>query len=423
MSAFGIDITLMQGCIVEQQITNFILENEYKKELRVVTEADEGKLKAAGEWIGKQVDRFIGLLKTWWGKMVHFVTKTIPRVVGGALKWLHGIFTRRQKAEKVDAGKIDDSNKEKVKEACNQANAANIKEQTSNDEAIKELQGRMGDFAKTLSEREKENNGKPSEDNNSSQEKTEKIEKIKEVKQHAINTLDTVKENSDKPEEKAELEKAVNNIKQGKVVELSSENLDYLEGNLIDLNLVNNFYTFWDHKFTQLSNIGRQDILSLRRMIKNRNIESKRVSRDEKYEYINDELKHGIPEVKKKYTSYANEKEKQNLKLMTIEKSKVKRKIKKSDAEKNINDFEKCQKLSTNKVKDIKEVIELSIGFFKDAKTDKDINQKALHSAINTCNFFMKECSLMYNDANQLFSIAITDLGNFLAAAKPCSGN
>lgn len=281
----------------------------------------------------------------------------------------------------------------------------------------------MGDFAKTLSEREKENNGKPSEDNNSSQEKTEKIEKIKEVKQHAINTLDTVKENSDKPEEKAELEKAVNNIKQGKVVELSSENLDYLEGNLIDLNLVNNFYTFWDHKFTQLSNIGRQDILSLRRMIKNRNIESKRVSRDEKYEYINDELKHGIPEVKKKYTSYANEKEKQNLKLMTIEKSKVKRKIKKSDAEKNINDFEKCQKLSTNKVKDIKEVIELSIGFFKDAKTDKDINQKALHSAINTCNFFMKECSLMYNDANQLFSIAITDLGNFLAAAKPCSGN
>lgn len=68
MSAFGIDITLMQGCIVEQQITNFILENEYKKELRVVTEADEGKLKAAGEWIGKQVDRFIGLLKTWWGK-------------------------------------------------------------------------------------------------------------------------------------------------------------------------------------------------------------------------------------------------------------------------------------------------------------------------------------------------------------------
>lgn len=36
----------------------------------------------------------------------------------------------------------------------------------------------MKDFVKTLGEREKENNGKPSEDNNPSQEKTEKIEKI-----------------------------------------------------------------------------------------------------------------------------------------------------------------------------------------------------------------------------------------------------
>lgn len=67
MSAFGIDITLMQGVIVEQQITNFILENEYKKELGVVTEAEDSKLKAAGEWIGKQVDRFHRALKNLVG--------------------------------------------------------------------------------------------------------------------------------------------------------------------------------------------------------------------------------------------------------------------------------------------------------------------------------------------------------------------
>lgn len=121
MSAFGIDITLMQGVIVEQQITNFILYNEYKKELGVVIEAEDSKLKAAGEWIEKQVDIFIGLLKTWWGKIVHFVTKTIPKYVFTALNWLRGIFHLRQKSEKVDATKIDDSNKEKVKEACNQA--------------------------------------------------------------------------------------------------------------------------------------------------------------------------------------------------------------------------------------------------------------------------------------------------------------
>lgn len=420
MNTFGIDITLMQGVIVEQQITNFILENEYEKELGIVTEADEGKLKAAGEWIGKQVDRFIGLLKTWWGKIVHFVTKTIPKVVGGALKWLRGIFTRRQKAEKVDASKIDDSNKEKVKEACNQANAANIKESTSNDEAVKELQGRMKEFAKTLGEREKENNEKPDEDNTPN---TEKIEKIKEVKQHAVNTLNTIKENSDKPEEKAEIEKTINNIEQGKVVELSSENLDYLEGNLIDLNLVNDFYSFWCGKMTQICNITTQEILGLRRMIKNRNKESFKLSRADKYEYINDELKVDIPEIKKEYTSYTNEKEKKNLKLATIEKSKSKRKIKKSDVEKNISEFEKDQKFTTDKAKDVKETIEISIGFFKDAKSDKDINQKGLHSAINFCNFFMKECSLMYNDANRLYSIAISDLGNFLTVAKPCSGN
>ena len=423
MGAFGIDITLMQGVIVEQQITNFILENEYKKELGVVTEAEDSKLKAADEWIKKQVDRFIGLLKTWWGKIVHFVTKTIPSVVSGALKWLRGIFTHRQKTEKVDANKIDDSNKEKVKEACNQANAANIKEAAFDDEVIKELQGRTKDFVKTLGEREKENNGKPSEDNNPSQEKTEKIEKIKEVKQHAVNTLDTIKENSDKPEEKAEIQKTINNIEQGKVVELSSENLDYLEGNLIDLNLVHNFYHFWCIKVNQLSKITRDYILDSRKLIKHRNKENSRISKATRYEWINDDLKEDLPEAKKKYASYTNEKEEKNLKLATIGKSRSKRKLKKSDAEKTISEFEKDQKATTNQAKDIKETIEISISFFKDAKTDKNINQKALHSAINTCNFFMKECSLMYNDANQLFSIAITDLGNFLSTAKPCSGN
>jgi len=269
MSAFGIDITLMQGVIVEQQITNFILENEYKKELGVVTEAEDSKLKAAGEWIGKQVDRFIGLLKTWWGKIVHFVTKTIPKYVSIALNWVRGILHLRQKPEKVDATKIDDSNKEKVEEACNQANAATIKEKSINDKKeVQQSKAELNNFSKALGHEEKQDNKN---DNNLSIEEKIEIEKINAYKQQAINKLNGIKENSDKPEEKAEMQKTINNIEQGKVVELSSENLDYLEGNLIDLNLVHNFYHFWCIKVTQLSNITRDYILDSRKLIKHRN--------------------------------------------------------------------------------------------------------------------------------------------------------
>lgn len=67
MDSFAMNLTLMQATIIEQQITNFVLENEYQKQLGIVTE--DSKLKAAWQWIKEKIDRFIEIVKTWFGKL------------------------------------------------------------------------------------------------------------------------------------------------------------------------------------------------------------------------------------------------------------------------------------------------------------------------------------------------------------------
>ena len=74
MDSFAMNLTLMQATIVEQQITNFVLENEYEKQLGLVTE--NSKLKAAWQRIKEKIDSFIGIIKTWFGKIMNFLTKT-----------------------------------------------------------------------------------------------------------------------------------------------------------------------------------------------------------------------------------------------------------------------------------------------------------------------------------------------------------
>ena len=414
MSAFGIDITLMQGVIVEQQITNFILENEYKKELGVVTEAEDSKLKAAGEWIGKQVDRFIGLLKTWWGKIVHFVTKTIPKYVSTALNWLRSIFHLRQKPEKVDVTKIDDSNKEKVKEACNQANAATIKEKSINDKKeVQQSKAELNNFSKALGHKEKQDNKN---DNNLSIEEKIEIEKINAYKQQAINKLNNIKENSDKPEEKAEIEKAVNNIEQGKTVELSSENSDYLEGNIVKLELIQEFINFWvrhantlDEYFDKIWSNG----YTLRNKDEYSQYNIKYINRGVKKEYEDDD----------EYLSYTKEKENKKMSIKAIIKSKEKIKIKKTVIESNFKKLESYQKDSLKYISKEKKHIEKMISIFNNYKKDKEINQKALYSYINKCNFYMKDVTLMQQDMSELYQLTVTELGSFISTAKPCSSN
>lgn len=414
MNTFGIDITLMQGVIVEQQITNFILENEYKKELGVVTEADEGKLKAASEWIGKQVDRFIGILKTWWGKIVHFVTKTIPKYVSIALNWVRGILHLRQKPEKVDANKIDDSNKKKVKEACNQANAATIKEKTANDKKeVQQSKTELNNFAKTLRNEEKQNNEN---DNNLSIEERIEIEKINAYKQQAINKLNNIKENSDKPEEKAEIEKAVNNIEQGKIVEFSSENNDYLEGNLVKLKSIQEFMNFWSRHANILDNyFGKiwDNSYALQNKDEYKQFNMRYINNGVKKEYEDED----------EYLSYTKEKENKKMSIKVIIKSKEKIKIKKTEIESNLKKFESYQKDNLKYISREKRHIEKMISIFNNYKKDKEINQKALHSYISKCNFYMKDVTLMQQDMSDLYQLTVTELGSFISTAKPCSGN
>ena len=128
-SCFSMDTTLLQATILEQQITQFILEKEYKNELGIPineeTDDDKNALQKAGAWIKDKIDKFIALIKRWAGIIGNFLTKTVPgwisKVINGLLVLLH----IRQKTEKVDSTKIKNKNKEIVKTACDQASKAN----------------------------------------------------------------------------------------------------------------------------------------------------------------------------------------------------------------------------------------------------------------------------------------------------------
>lgn len=128
-NCFAMDTTLLRATILEQQITQFILEKEYKNELGVPvneeTDDDKNALQKAGAWIKDKIDKFIALIKRWIKIIGNFLTKTVPEWIGKMVNTLLVLLHIRQKPEKVDATKIENKNKETVKAACSQASKAN----------------------------------------------------------------------------------------------------------------------------------------------------------------------------------------------------------------------------------------------------------------------------------------------------------
>lgn len=228
--------------------------------------------------------------------------------------------------------------------------------------------------------------------------------------------MDTIKENSDKPEEKAEIQKTINNIEQGKVVELSSENSDYLEGNLVKLELIQEFINFWvkhantlDEYFDKIWSNG----YTLRNKDEYSQYNIKYINRGVKKEYEDDD----------EYLSYTKEKENKKMSIKAIIKSKEKIRIEKTVIESNFKKLESYQKDSLKYISKEKKHIEKMISIFNNYKKDKEINQKALCSYINKCNFYMKEATLMQQDMSELYQLTVTELGSFISTAKPCSSN
>lgn len=183
-TCFAMDTTLLQATILEQQITQFILEKEYKNELGVPVneEADDDKnaLQKAGAWIKDKIDKFIALIKRWFGIIANFLTKKVPEWIKGKIDALLILLHLRQKTEKVDSSKIDTKNKNTVKQACNQANKANrvliaAKEEKKNTQTpTPKISGLKDNNEEDSQNKEKSKQG------GISQETIEKAEKVKE---------------------------------------------------------------------------------------------------------------------------------------------------------------------------------------------------------------------------------------------------
>lgn len=71
--------SLYQMNILEQNINYKILEGMYEeKKSSVLNEAKENKFLTFIKFVGKQLKEFWKMIKTWWGRFVEFVTKTVP---------------------------------------------------------------------------------------------------------------------------------------------------------------------------------------------------------------------------------------------------------------------------------------------------------------------------------------------------------
>ena len=246
-------------------------------------------------------------------KIVEFITKTIPQFIKRITDRVLRLLKLRKDPEKVDASKISDANKETVKAACDQANKANMAE-----EAIKKQDDPEEQKPKIAdSDEREETKSAPSTP------KEELKKKIENAKKVSIDKLENIAEKSDSAEEKAEINKTVNNIKAGKTVELSSVNSDTLEGYIINIKDVNRVMELiWNYNKDEENGILIQFLITLNRRNNNKGAENTK-------EYIKGYVQDDIfnKNTRQSYTKY---KEEYNIKIKAIEKNKAKRKYEKT---------------------------------------------------------------------------------------------
>ena len=439
-TCFAMDTTLLQATILEQQITQFILEKEYKNELGVPVneEADDDKnaLQKAGTWIKDKIDKFIALIKRWAGIIGNFLTKTVPgwisKVITGLLVLLH----IRQKTEKVDPTKIESKNKETVKTACDQANKANrvivaAKEEKKNKVVAAPKISGFKDNDGTLSQ----NKSEESQDTAATVQ-PEIVEKAEKVKDEAIKKLEEVKEKSDSPAEKQEIEKTIKNIEAEKQVELAEEKLDYLEGDMIDYDLYCKYCRISDISFslvaTRVNSDNSQIMRYLNKLLNKSDSELKsydkhflRVHGDEDNNGLsNDRLKIVIDGRKgKDYgygLSYTECKKDIGFSIDKLQGSNKKQILKKdiiSQRVKSVSDT--YRKDQANKlIKSCKELVNT----LEKMKSLPNIDQKLWQEAMHITNEYLRDSVFLANDDVKIQSIFLKSARNFLITAKPCKG-
>lgn len=223
---------LYEQQIINQQISYFVLKEDYEDiNGRVVTEG----LHEAWEWIKDKVNKFIGVLKSWFGKIWTFLTKTFPAAIKKMIDGILEVLHLKKKPEIIDESKIKEGDKAKIEEICDKANKANaviVAAEKSGAEAPPTIS------VPANAEEKKEDN-----DSNSKKTETSQKELLAQAAAAKVNAVDSLEEiaKTAPAEEKAEVTKAVANIKAKKQVVMSSKQSEYLQGPLLDLDKAENY--------------------------------------------------------------------------------------------------------------------------------------------------------------------------------------
>lgn len=246
---------LYEQQIINQQISYFVLKEDYEDATgKVVTEGAH----EAWEWIKDKVNKFIGLLKSWFGKIWTFLTKTFPgwikKIVDNILYFLH----LKKKPEVVDDSKIKAEDKEKVEAACDKANKANIVIETAEKAGTD-----SSPSLKVPANPENKEESKDEDKGSSAIVSKEALQQAAATRHEVIDSLETMAKTAP-AEEKAELNKAVSAIKAKKQVVMSSKNSDYLQGPLIDLDKAESYMKANKKAISMLySNITKREVFNL----------------------------------------------------------------------------------------------------------------------------------------------------------------
>lgn len=402
---------LYEQHIINQQISYFILREEYENERGYVTEG----LKEVGAWIKDKVDKFIKLIKSWFGKIWNFLTKTVPaaisKLVNNILVFLH----LKKKPVVVNENKIQEKNKGKVKEACKKANKANavIQAAEANDASIPKIS------SPTTSPEEKENTSSPAEEEKKENDNSkpiisqETLKKAEAVKQEAVNVLADVAATSVEIEEKKEVQLAISAIKENKQVITSSqekESSGYLKGSCIK---IGDAFKYLDCCEQAVEQLGRsfKDLKTTKTIIRNDSLNKVDIT-DDTAKYAQDQFTNfkSYAEIKKSLgaNKYSKYKVKTVQRLLSDDVAKYAK-----DADARSKKIEKINLKAT--VQSMVDTLEKSKEEFTNNGSDKSV--KKLNVIMNYYKHYLKEAGDSVADASNVACGIVKQLNLFLHTA------
>lgn len=108
-------VSVYESKIINQQISYYILKEEYNKEKNGYVN------ESVGSWIKDKVNAFVKLVKNWLEKLGNLIKRVAKWIAGAVNKVL--VFLKLKKApETIDGSKLKDSEKNEAQEVAKKAN-------------------------------------------------------------------------------------------------------------------------------------------------------------------------------------------------------------------------------------------------------------------------------------------------------------